>query len=144
MAYMVKNPGLIPSMGSLMAGDVQSKRKMITKMLDGCWRSCIEADLKTGVPFTADAIIGNPPSFAHVHCAQALGCPVSLLPSQGLMRLLMRHSQVHIMFTMPWSCTRDFPHPLANLKSAKESTEIQSGRSNYVSYMIVEWMTWQG
>ncbi|KAH7399751.1 hypothetical protein BKA64DRAFT_575344 [Cadophora sp. MPI-SDFR-AT-0126] len=126
MAYMVKNPGLIPSMGSLMAGDVQSKRKMITQMLDGCWRSCIEADLKTGVPFTADAIIGNPPSFAHVHCAQAFGCPV------------------HIMFTMPWSCTRDFPHPLANLKSANASTDIQSGRSNYVSYMIVEWMTWQG
>ncbi|KAL5321393.1 hypothetical protein ACEPPN_009351 [Leptodophora sp. 'Broadleaf-Isolate-01'] len=126
MAYMVKNPGLIPSMSSLRAGDVQSKRKMITLMLDGCWRSCIEADLKTGVPFTADAIIANPPSFAHVHCAQALGCPV------------------HIMFTMPWSCTRDFPHPLANLKSSSETTEIQSGKGNYVSYMIVEWMTWQG
>ncbi|KAH7351324.1 putative UDP-glucose,sterol transferase [Rhexocercosporidium sp. MPI-PUGE-AT-0058] len=125
MAYMVKNPGLIPSMSSLRAGDVQSKRKMITLMLYGCWRSCIEADKVTGVPFTADAIIANPLSFAHVHCAQALGCPV------------------HIMFTMPWSCTRDFPHPLANLKSSSASTEIQSGKSNYVSYMIVEWMTWQ-
>lgn len=76
MAYMVKNPGLIPSMSSLRAGDIQSKRKMVATMLEGCWKSCIEADLMTGVPFTADAIIGNPPSFAHVHCAQALGCPV--------------------------------------------------------------------
>ncbi|CZS90925.1 related to sterol glucosyltransferase [Rhynchosporium agropyri] len=126
MAYMVKNPGLMPSVSSLRAGDVQSKRKMITMMLDGCWRSCIEADSLTRIPFTADAIIANPPSFAHVHCAQALGCPV------------------HIMFTMPWSCTRDFPHPLANLKSTNEGKEVQSGRSNYLSYMIVEWMTWQG
>lgn len=78
MAFMVKNPGLMPSMSSLRAGEIQAKRKMITTMLKGCWRSCIEADLRTGVPFTADAIIGNPPSFAHVHCAQALGCPVSV------------------------------------------------------------------
>lgn len=74
---MVKNPGLIPSMKSMIAGDIKLKRKMVSEMLDGCWKSCIEPDLKTGVPFTADAIIANPPSFAHVHCAQALGCPVS-------------------------------------------------------------------
>ena len=83
MAYMVKNPGLIPSMQSLMAGDVQLKRKMIAEILEGCWKSCIEADLLTGVPFTADAIIANPPSFAHVHCAQAIGCPV-IIPPEGL------------------------------------------------------------
>jgi hypothetical protein len=80
MAYMVKNPSLIPSMSSIRAGDIGAKRKMITSMLEGCWRSCIEADLKTGIPFTADAIIGNPPSFAPMHCAQALGCPVSSPP----------------------------------------------------------------
>ena len=79
MAYMVKNPSLIPSMSSIRAGDIGAKRKMITSMLEGCWKSCIEADLRTNKPFTADAIIGNPPSFAHVHCAQALGCPVSSL-----------------------------------------------------------------
>jgi hypothetical protein len=82
MAYMVKNPGLIPSMSSVRAGDIQAKRKMITVMLEGCWKSCIEADLRTQVPFTADAIIGNPPSFAPIHCAQALGCPVSPLSAE--------------------------------------------------------------
>ncbi|KAH8587380.1 hypothetical protein B0O99DRAFT_733683 [Bisporella sp. PMI_857] len=126
MAYMVKNPGLIPSMGSLKAGDIQSKRKMIVSMLEGFWKSCVEADLETHVPFTADAIIGNPPSFAPIHCAQALGCPV------------------HIMFTMPWSCTRSFPHPLANLKSSSKDTDTNSGNSNYLSYMVVEFLTWQG
>jgi len=56
-------------------------------------------DATTGTPFVADAIIANPPSFAHVHCAQALGVPL------------------HLMFTMPWSPTRAFPHPLANLQN---------------------------
>ncbi|ESU10745.1 hypothetical protein FGSG_12643 [Fusarium graminearum PH-1] len=75
-----------------------------------------------GNPFVADAIIANPPSFAHVHCAQALGIPV------------------HLMFTMPWSSTRAFPHPLANLKNVGSDPRVE----NYLSYGIVEWLTWQG
>lgn len=125
MAYMVKNPGLIPSMKSLRAGDIQKKRAMIAEMLDGCWRSCVDKDPEEGElarPFVADAIIANPPSFAHVHCAQRLGVPV------------------HLMFTMPWSATRAFPHPLANLKNANADLKL----ANWISYGVVEWMTWQG
>lgn len=122
MAYMVKNPGLIPSMKSLKQGEIQRKRLMVAEMLQGCWNSCIEPDPKSGAPFVADAIIANPPSFAHVHCAQALGIPV------------------HLMFTMPWSNTRAFPHPLANLKHAGKDLTT----ANYISYSVVEWMTWQG
>ncbi|RMZ09337.1 hypothetical protein D0862_03647 [Hortaea werneckii] len=123
MAYIVKNPGLIPSMRSLKAGDIQKKRKMLAEMLRGCWRSCIEPDSRSGAPFVADAIIANPPSFAHIHCAQALGVPI------------------HMMFTMPWSSTRAFAHPLANLKfSPKTDPNI----ANYISYGLVEWLTWQG
>lgn len=122
MAYMVKNPGLIPKMKSLRAGDIQRKRRMVAEMLEGCWKSCIEDDPAASGPFVADAIIANPPSFAHVHCAQALGIPV------------------HLMFTMPWSHTTAFPHPLANLKYSETSQK----RANYFSYGIVEWLTWQG
>jgi UDP:flavonoid glycosyltransferase YjiC (YdhE family) len=122
MAYMVKNPGLIPSMKSLREGDIQKKRDMITEMLYGCWQSCVEPDLKTQQPFVADAIIANPPSFAHVHCAQALGIPL------------------HLMFTMPWSNTRAFPHPLANFKGGEITTPL----INYASYGVVEFLTWQG
>jgi UDP:flavonoid glycosyltransferase YjiC (YdhE family) len=125
MSYMVRNPGLIPSMKSLKGGDIQRKRKMVAEMLDGCWQSCIEPDTLTGTPFIAHAIIANPPSFAHVHCAQALGIPV------------------HLMFTMPWSGTSAFPHPLANLKFGKGGILTQE-TANLVSYSIVEWMTWQG
>ena len=48
------------------------------EMIEGCWKSCVEGD------FIADAIIANPPSFAHVHCAERLNIPV------------------RIVFTMPW------------------------------------------
>ncbi|KAF1928116.1 glycosyltransferase family 1 protein, partial [Didymella exigua CBS 183.55] len=122
MAYMVKNPGLIPSMKSLREGDVKRKQIMVGEMLDGCWKSCVDADVYSQEPFVADAIIANPPSFAHIHCAQALGVPL------------------HLMFTMPWSSTRAFPHPLASFKAG----EMDPALINYASYGIVEFLTWQG
>ncbi|TID06557.1 Sterol 3-beta-glucosyltransferase UGT80A2 [Colletotrichum higginsianum] len=122
MAYMVKNPGLIPSMKSLKAGEIRQKREMVEEMLDGFWDACTRPDAATGRPFVADAIIANPPSFAHVHCAQALGIPV------------------HLMFTMPWTSTAAFPHPLANLQNVGGDHAV----ANYVSYGVVEHLTWQG
>ncbi|TID06936.1 Sterol 3-beta-glucosyltransferase UGT80B1 [Colletotrichum higginsianum] len=123
MSYMVRNPGLIPSMESLKGGDVGRKRRMMREMLHGFWRSCIDPGPVSRRPFVADAIIANPPSFAHVHCAQALGVPV------------------HIMFTMPWTATRAFPHPLANIQRSKD---LEPQVTNWLSYGVVELMTWQG
>jgi hypothetical protein len=120
MAYMVKNPGLIPSLESFQAGEIQQKREMMEEMLEGFWAACIQP--AAGEPFVADAIIANPPAFAHVHCAQALGIPV------------------HIMFTMPWSPTRFFPHPLANISNSSGNTSS----TNFATYGIVEYLTWQG
>jgi UDP:flavonoid glycosyltransferase YjiC (YdhE family) len=122
MAYMVKNPGLIPNMRSICANEIQQKQAMITEMLEGCWKSCIEPDPRENSPFVADAIIANPPSFAHMHCAQALSIPV------------------HLMFTMPWSPTRAFPQPLANMKYSNNDPRV----TNYISYLIVDFITWQG
>lgn len=119
---MVKNPGLIPGMKTLREGEIQRKRAMITEMLKGCWKSCIEPDPKTNAPFVAQAIIANPVSFAHIHCAQVLSIPV------------------HLMFTMPWTSTRAFPHPLANIKNSRHDPTL----TNYLSYGMMEWMTWQG
>ncbi|RYP35088.1 hypothetical protein DL767_003993 [Monosporascus sp. MG133] len=124
MAYMVKNPGLIPKMKTLREGEIQKKRKMVAEMLDGCWKSCIEPDPVSGRSFVAEAIIANPPSFAHIHCSQALGVPL------------------HLMFTMPWTSTSAFPHPLANIKMG--GSHSPAGIANYVSYSAVEFMTWQG
>jgi UDP:flavonoid glycosyltransferase YjiC (YdhE family) len=122
MSYMVKNPGLVPNIQSLRAGEIQRKRLMVSEMLHGCWNACFQPDILTQEPFVADAIIANPPSFAHVHCAEALAIPV------------------HLMFTMPWSATKSFPHPLANLKHSSADPKIL----NYLTYGVVDIMTWQG
>lgn len=109
-------------MKTVRQGDIARKRAMVAQMLDGCWESCIAPDPVSGASFVAEAIIANPPSFAHVHCAQALGVPL------------------HVMFTMPWSATHAFPHPLANITNKN----IDEGTANYLSYSLVEWLTWQG
>lgn len=105
MAFMVKNPGLMPGFESLRAGDIGRRRKGMYEIIQGCWRSCIEAGDGTGAkasdndldnaarlhgtmfsndddsarPFIADVIIANPPSFAHIHCAEKLGVPLHLM-----------------------------------------------------------------
>lgn len=121
---MVKNPGIIPKLSTITAGDIGRKRRTIHEILYGCWRSCIDPDPEdeAKVPFIAEAVIGNPPSFAHVHCAQALGVPL------------------HVMFTMPWTPTRAFPHPLANVHTTSSNAQMV----NLLSYGVVELMTWQG
>ncbi|KAG9038416.1 hypothetical protein FRB95_001273 [Tulasnella sp. JGI-2019a] len=122
MSYMVKNPGLLPGMSSLLNGDIQRKRAMVAEMLDGCWKSCYETDDASGEVFAADAIISNPPTFAHVHCAEALGIPL------------------HLSFTMPWCATTAFPHPLVNIKASN----AQQGLTNYLSYAVADLLQWQG
>lgn len=134
MAFMVKNPSLMPGVRSLVSGDVSQRRKDVAEYLQGCWRSCYqsgdgmhgatsgddpEADTR---PFVADCIIANPPSFAHVHCAEKLGIPL------------------HIMFTMPYSPTQAFPHPLANIQASNADPHL----TNYISYAMIEVLSWQG
>lgn len=94
MAFMVKNPGLIPSMNKIGRNEVQKRRKDLREMLRGCWRSCIEAGdgipdvqvlegnpkmQRDPKPFVADVIIANPPTFSHLHCAEKLGIPLHLM-----------------------------------------------------------------
>lgn len=104
MAFMLKNPGLMPGFDSLKSGDVGKRRKGMEEIVWGCWRSCIETGDGLGAPpktsstdslgtdagfnmdanpgdrpFIADAIIANPPSFAHVHIAEKLGIPLHMM-----------------------------------------------------------------
>jgi sterol 3beta-glucosyltransferase len=134
MLYMVKNPGLIPSRESVKAGDIGKRRKEMWEIINGAWRSCVEAGNGMGeriraadVPeardlFLADAIIANPPSMAHIHCAEKLGIPL------------------HMVFTMPWSPTGAFPHPLAAMKYGNTDAAV----ANYFSFAVMELLTWQG
>ena len=70
---------------------------MIAEILESTWRACTEADPdeRGRRPFRADAIVANPPSYGHIHCAEAL------------------HIPLHMIFTMPWTATGAFPHPFA-------------------------------
>ena len=147
MAFMVKNPGLMPGFDSLRSGDVGNRRKEVGEYIKGCWRSCFESGDGLGPeatnetvenwawrtqqpnetdasekPFVADCIIANPPSFAHVHVAEKLGIPL------------------HVMFTMPYSPTQAFPHPLANIQSSNADANL----TNYISYALIDMLTWQG
>lgn len=133
MAFMVKNPGLIPSIDTVKKGEIGRRRDQMLEMFEGFWRACINAAddeknisnlkmLGSGYPFAADAIISNPPLFAHYHCAERLAIPL------------------HLMFTFPYSPTQAFPHPLANIKRA----DIDPRYANFMSYPLVELMTWQG
>ncbi|KAK7510129.1 hypothetical protein IWZ03DRAFT_396827 [Phyllosticta citriasiana] len=99
MAYMVKIPGLIPGIKALRSGNIGCKRVMIAEMLDGCWKSCIEADQRSNAASTAEPIIGDPPAFAPIHRAEELGVPI------------------YLMFAMPWTSTRAVSHPLANIRA---------------------------
>nr|XP_019043873.1 hypothetical protein I302_07144 [Kwoniella bestiolae CBS 10118]OCF22803.1 hypothetical protein I302_07144 [Kwoniella bestiolae CBS 10118] len=122
MAYMVKNPGLLPGMASLTNGDISSKRKMTAEMLEGFHKSTYTPDSVSGRPFAADAIISNPPVFGHIHIAEALGLPL------------------HMTFTMPWSPTTAFNHPLVRV----EQSNAEKGLTNFLSFALAEMLTWQG
>ncbi|PKX91190.1 putative UDP-glucose,sterol transferase [Aspergillus novofumigatus IBT 16806] len=139
MAFMVKNPGLLPGMKTLRSGAIRRRRREMAAIFSGCWRSCFETGDGTGLhhvpedpwsetvdyrqqPFVADAIIANPPSFAHISCAEKLGVPLTL------------------MFTMPWTPTQAFPHPLANVRPTRTKRSV----ANFASYAIVEMMLYEG
>lgn len=116
ISFMVKNAGIIPSVSSIVAGDVAKKRRSLSAILTSTWQACIADDDETDAPFRAEAIIANPPSFGHIHCAEKLQIPL------------------HIMFTMPWSPTGVFAHPLANIASSTGPKEV----INRYSYTVIE------
>ena len=116
MSFMVKNAGIVPSVSSIIAGDITKNRLIISDILQSTWKACTDADDQTGVPFVAEAIIANPPSYGHIHCAQKLQIPL------------------HIMFTMPWSPTIAFPHPLCRINNNFGPTQL----INRLSYTVME------
>ncbi|CAF1365553.1 unnamed protein product [Adineta ricciae] len=122
MSFMVKNSGVVPSVSSVAAGDLTKNREVLASILESTWRASLADDDETGKPFTAEAIIANPPSYGHIHCAHKL------------------HIPVHIMFTMPWSPTTVFPHPFVNVDYSRGAVE----KVNMLSYSAIEMFTWSG
>ncbi|KAI5654481.1 hypothetical protein M9H77_31668 [Catharanthus roseus] len=111
--YMARNKGLIPSS----PGEISGQRKQLKAIIDSLLPACTEPDIETGEPFRAQAIIANPPAYGHAHVAEALGVPL------------------HIFFTMPWTPTYEFPHPLAR---------VPQSAGYWLSYLIVDLLVWWG
>ncbi|RAK96845.1 glycosyltransferase [Aspergillus ibericus CBS 121593] len=97
--------------------DLQQLRQSLFESYHSCWRACIATYRRDPRPFLADAIIASPLAHAHIHCAQRLSIPL------------------HIMSTMLWSSTREFPHPLAQVDGCEE---VDERMSNLLSYALVE------
>ncbi|KAJ3678573.1 hypothetical protein LUZ60_002376 [Juncus effusus] len=111
--YMVKNKGFLPSAPS----EIPIQRKQIKDIISSLLPACRDPDVDTGIAFKPDAIIANPPAYGHIHVAEALKVPI------------------HIFFTMPWTPTSEFPHPLSRVKQP----------AGYrLSYQIVDSMIWLG
>nr|GMD69117.1 sterol 3-beta-glucosyltransferase UGT80A2-like isoform X1 [Ipomoea batatas] len=111
--YMVKNKGFLPSGPS----EIPAQRNQMKDIIYSLLPACKEPDMDTGVAFNAEAIIANPPAYGHTHVAEALKIPI------------------HIFFTMPWTPTNEFPHPLSRVKQP----------SGYrLSYQIVDSLIWLG
>ncbi|CAL5018464.1 unnamed protein product [Urochloa decumbens] len=111
--YMVKNKGFLPSGPS----EIAIQRKQMKEIIFSLLPACKDPDPDTGIPFKVDAIIANPPAYGHIHVAEGLKVPI------------------HIFFTMPWTPTSEFPHPLSRVKQS----------AGYrLSYQIVDSMIWLG
>ncbi|CAN8260195.1 unnamed protein product [Cochlearia groenlandica] len=111
--YMVKNKGFLPSGPS----EIPIQRNQMRDIIYSLLPACKEPDPDSGISFKADAIIANPPAYGHTHVAEALKIPI------------------HVFFTMPWTPTSEFPHPLSRVKSP----------AGYrLSYQIVDSLIWLG
>ncbi|XP_022844124.1 sterol 3-beta-glucosyltransferase UGT80A2-like isoform X2 [Olea europaea var. sylvestris] len=97
--------------------EIPVQRSQMKEIIYSLLPACKEPDLDSGIPFKADAIIANPPAYGHTHVAEALNIPI------------------HIFFTMPWTPTSEFPHPLSRVKQP----------AGYrLSYQIVDSLIWLG
>jgi sterol 3beta-glucosyltransferase len=124
MEYMVKTRGrVIPTRLDQIVEDVPRKRGLIAEILASTWRACTEADPdRPNAPaFRADTILANPPSYGHIHCAEAL------------------HVPLHMIFTMPWSPTSAYPHPFWHIAPGGKHP-VQ----NFLSYGLMDLLIWSG
>lgn len=64
----------------------------------------------------AEAVIANPVCYGHEHCAEALGVPL------------------HMVFTMPWSPTGEFAHPMARILYTLRIADSVARRTTRIKY----------
>lgn len=103
---------------------------MAAEYLCGFYSSTFSPDPLTGKEFAADAIISNPPAFAHIHVAEALGLPLHMSFSKSEDRLSCQADRK----AMPWTATTAFGHPLVNIN--KSNADIWA--ANWMGYHLAD------
>ena len=105
--------------------ETPDKLAMQQQICESTWGACTMADPKDPhkEPFKADAIISNPLTYGHIHCAERLKVPL------------------HMMFPQPWTPTHAYAHPFSGLsyKAEEDWTLI-----NKNSYALVDDVMWHG
>eukprot|EP01135_Chromosphaera_perkinsii_P004033 Nk52_evm46s266 gene=Nk52_evmTU46s266 len=98
-------------------------RSFYKNLLKSAWKACRdESPAFPGKEYYPDLIVSNPPVAAHFHLAEALKIPCI------------------IAFTMPWSRTGAFPHPMV----ADRGFDAKAYKKNYRSFKLLEKLTWMG
>ncbi|KAL8171817.1 hypothetical protein V2J09_023621 [Rumex salicifolius] len=124
--YMVKNKGFLPSDPS----EISIQRQQLKDIIDSLYPACKNPDPESNIEFEPDAIISNPPAYGHTHVAEALQIPL------------------HIFFTMPWTPTSEFPHPLSRVKQPMANrnclSNLPNGQVFQLSYYVVDGLIWLG
>ncbi|KAJ5795964.1 uncharacterized protein N7518_004504 [Penicillium psychrosexuale] len=111
----------MPDSNGLDRHQALKNKKVLLNTLKECWNACIYPGSHESKPFVTDAIIATPLAHAHVHCAERLSIPL------------------HIMSNSPWTPTRRFVHPLAQITTG---SEIDYQLQNYISYLLVWESAW--
>ncbi|CAI7671731.1 unnamed protein product [Penicillium palitans] len=116
-----KDSALMPDSSGLDRHQVLKSKKALLNTLKECWNACTHPGSNEDKPFIADAIIATPLAHAHIHCAEQLSIPL------------------HIMSNSPWTPTRRFVHPLAQIETG---SDIDYQLQNYLSHLLVGESVW--
>ena len=133
MKYAERNPGMGPdlllrpkALFEMLSSAPDMQATLHTVLLPpgvaekgkfGPWMACVDSGRS---PFVCEAIIANPPSYAHTHLAEKMGIPLQMV------------------FTMPWTSTSAVGHPLAVSNSSVPSFWKR------LSYRYMEFIQWRG
>eukprot|EP01025_Chloroclados_australasicus_P017191 TRINITY_DN1874_c0_g1_i8.p2 TRINITY_DN1874_c0_g1~~TRINITY_DN1874_c0_g1_i8.p2 ORF type:complete len:687 (+),score=84.21 TRINITY_DN1874_c0_g1_i8:2329-4389(+) len=141
--YVARNKGILPNHVVGATKEIRENYEQIRDILHSTYPACTEPDPESDSTekFNVQVIISNPPAYGHIHCAEKLGV------------------HLHMMFTMPWTETKEFGHPMARVGDfdfvsgvdtsvklfvTKAQRKKVHKKLNRFSYYAIERITWSG
>ena len=123
--FMVVSRGQFLSPSSPLLTNLAVYLETMRDIIESTWGACTLPDPEhpEEAAFSPHAIISNPVTWGHIHCAEALSIPL------------------HLMFPQPWVPTKAIPHPLSCLPY---STKSQWSTENLLSYSLFDRLAWIG